>query len=66
MYFLCIFNVFRPKIQGQKPCAAACIESMLDMPPGMDAHQYKWQVGEKSVSTNCHCCWEAVVSSEHE
>ena len=46
--------------------AAACIESMLDMPPGMDAHQYKWQVGEKSVSTNCHCCWEAVVSSEHE
>ena len=23
MYFLCIFNVFRPKIQGQKPCVSS-------------------------------------------
>ena len=42
MYFLCILNVFRPKIQGQKPCvdsktgsqpcfASCCIPSRVQL-----------------------------------
>ena len=42
--------------------AAACMESLLNIPPNVDVHEYEWQVGRRPPCTTCNCCWEVVES----